>query len=81
MFKMPCSEIHHAACLATLTDAFHDNRLMMRLAKPVFQNFIYFSLKHVFHPTFYINIHIFKSTLATQTHIFLKNSLSYAIFA
>ena len=72
MLKMPRGEIHHAASLATLPDAFHDYRLMMRLAKPVFQNFVYFSLKHVFHPTFYINIHIFKSTLATRTHIFLK---------
>lgn len=73
MLKMPRGEIHHAACLATLTDAFHNYRLMMGLANPIFQNYIYFSFKHDFIPTFYTNIHIFQPTLAIKPHIFLKS--------
>ena len=72
MFKMPCGEIHHTACLAALTNAFYDYRFMMWLAKPVFQNFVYFSLKHVFPLTFCMNIHIFPLTFTILTHIFLK---------
>lgn len=72
MLKMPRGEIHHAACLATLTDAFHNYRLMMGLANPIFQNFVYFSFKHVFLPTFYTKIYIFLPTFSTKPHIFLE---------
>ncbi len=72
MLKMPRGEIHHAACLATLTDAFHNYRLMMGLANPIFQNFVYFSLKHVFLLTFYTKIHIFLPIFSTKPHIFPK---------
>ncbi len=81
MFKMPCGEIHHTACLAALTNAFYDYRFMMWLAKPVLQNLVYFSLKHVFQLTFYMNMHIFPLTFTIMTHIFLKKQSFNAIFA
>ena len=72
VLKMTLRKSPDTAGFAALTNPFYHKGLMLRLVQPIFQNLVDFSLKHIFPPSFLINIHIFLPNFYKKSHIFIK---------